>query len=100
MHVKSKLAGLAVAALVAAAFAAQGAPASKNTQRMVEDYVAEPMPPGVQVVLTERDGPVFADAQGHTFYEWPHRGLRIGAIGDYPGKSSCTDQRDSRRWRR
>jgi predicted lipoprotein with Yx(FWY)xxD motif len=100
MSMNSKVAGLAIVALVAAMtpFAADAAAAKKaipdfSKQPLIEDYVAEPMPPGVQVIVTERDGPVFAEAKGHTLYNWPHRGLRIGAIGDYAGKSACTDER-------
>src|SRR6185437_1069292 len=92
MHMKSKLMGVAIAALIAAPLVVQAAAAPKKTQN-VEDYVEEPLPPGIQVVQTEREGPVFADASGHTLYNWPHRGLRIGAVGDYPGKSDCTDHR-------
>ncbi|MEQ8207781.1 MAG: hypothetical protein RIA65_16520 [Woeseia sp.] len=47
-----------------------------------EDHFAEPLPPGFQVVSTELDGPVFADAEGRTFYKWPQRDLRNGGTGD------------------
>ena len=93
MRMNSKAAGLAIAALVAAMASSATQAATPAKGAMVEDYVAEQLPPGLQVILTERDGPVFADAQGHTLYNWPHRGLRIGAVGDYPGKSACTDER-------
>ncbi len=91
MRVNTKIAGL-VAALAVVSFAAQAA-APKKSDTLIEDYVAEPLPPGFQVIVTERDGPVFADAKGHTLYNWPHRGLRIGSAGDYAGKSACTDER-------
>ncbi len=60
--------------------------------RTGEDYIRAPMPPGVQVVPTELEGPVFADAQGHTLYKWPKRGLRNGDAGDVQGKTLCEDK--------
>ena len=90
--VRNTLTSLALAVAIAAPFTAWAAAAPKKTAE-VEDYVAEPMPPGIQVIVTERDGPVFADDKGHTLYNWPHRGLRIGAVGDYAGKSACTYER-------
>lgn len=57
-----------------------------------EGYFDEPMPPGFQVVASELDGPVFADAQGRTFYKWPQKDLRNGGTGDRQGgTSNCTD---------
>ena len=40
---------------------------------------------------TELDGPVFADATGHTLYKWPFKQLRVGDTGDPLGRSKCTD---------
>src|SRR3954468_13988779 len=77
------LAGFAAASLGAA---------SNGAKRVTEDYDHVPMPPGVQVVATEVEGPVFADAQGHTLYEWPLSSLRVGFAGDPKGKSACTDK--------
>jgi predicted lipoprotein with Yx(FWY)xxD motif len=59
-----------------------------------ESYVRVPMPPGIQVVATELEGPVFADANGKTLYIWPLTKLRNGDIGDRKdsGVSSCTDE--------
>jgi len=58
-----------------------------------EDYVRVPMPPGIQVVQTELEGPVFADAQGKTLYRWPLKDLRNGDVGDRQrGPSSCEDK--------
>jgi len=56
-----------------------------------EDYVREPLPPGFQIVVTEYEGPVMADAKGRTIYKWAVRDLRSGAAGDQPGKPSCDD---------
>ena len=71
---------------VAASEAPQGADSQK--------YLAEPMPPGVQVVTTERDGYVFADIKGLTFYTAPRSGQGASlASGDLPGKSKCNDVR-------
>jgi predicted lipoprotein with Yx(FWY)xxD motif len=58
-----------------------------------EDYEHVPMPPGFQVVSTELEGTVFADAHGHTLYKWPRQGLRNGDAGDEKGtKSHCNEQ--------
>lgn len=58
-----------------------------------ELYVKEAMPPGFQVIATELEGPVYADAQGRTLYKWPLRALRNGATGDREGKpSACTSE--------
>jgi predicted lipoprotein with Yx(FWY)xxD motif len=56
-----------------------------------EAYVQVPMPPHFRVVATELDGPVFADAAGHTLYKWPFKQLRVGDSGDPLGRSECTD---------
>ena len=58
-----------------------------------EDYVRTPLPPGIQVVETELEGPVFADSRGHTLYTWKLKNLRNGDTGDRKksGKSECTD---------
>lgn len=47
-----------------------------------ESYVRVPMPPGIQVIQTELEGPVFATAEGKTIYTWPLGGLRNGNAGD------------------
>lgn len=58
-----------------------------------ESYVPVPMPPGIKVVQTELDGPVFATAEGMTIYTWPLGGLRNGNAGDRrkSGVSTCDD---------
>lgn len=66
--------------------------AADAASRSTEDYIHAPMPPGVQVISTELEGPVFADAQGHTLYKWPKRGLRNGDAGDIQTKSVCEDK--------
>jgi predicted lipoprotein with Yx(FWY)xxD motif len=58
-----------------------------------EDYVRVPTPPGIQVVATELEGPVFADSRGHTLYRWPLKDLRNGDVGDrQKGASTCTGE--------
>lgn len=57
-----------------------------------EDYIRAPMPPGFQVIVTELEGPVFANAQGRTFYKWPKMQLRNGDAGEVEGKPTCSDQ--------
>jgi predicted lipoprotein with Yx(FWY)xxD motif len=57
-----------------------------------EAWFEEEMPPGIQVVATDLEGPVYADAQGRTLYTWPLRALRNGSTGDRKdGPSNCTD---------
>ena len=58
-----------------------------------EAWFEEELPPGIQVVATALDGPVYADDQGRTFYTWPLRALRNGSTGDRKdGASNCTDE--------
>jgi hypothetical protein len=68
------------------------AQAADETGLLTETYVHVPMPPGFQVVGTELEGPVFADAQGHTLYKWPIASLRNGFAGDPKDKSVCEDK--------
>src|SRR4051812_24626275 len=68
-----------------------GAHAADGRKGLKEDYLREPMPPGFQVVVTELEGPVFADVDGHTLYKWTMRQLFNGAAGDPPNKTFCTD---------
>lgn len=56
-----------------------------------EAFLPEEMPPGMQVVPTELDGPVFATAEGKTLYIWPLRGLRNGSVGDRRTTASSCD---------
>ncbi len=78
------------AAIVASAMASMNAHAANQATK--EDYVRAPMPPGFQVVATELEGPVFADAQGRTLYMWPKRQLRNGDAGEVEGKPTCGDE--------
>lgn len=58
-----------------------------------EAYVEEEVPPGIQVVPTPLNGPVYANAQGRTLYKWPLIALRNGSTGDRAdGPSNCTDE--------
>ena len=58
-----------------------------------EDYIEEKMPPGIQVVASPLEGPVFADERGHTLYKWPLIAQRNGSTGDRKdGPSNCTDE--------
>ncbi len=66
--------------------------AAQAQQRMAEDYVKAPMPPGVQVRQTDLEGPVFTTSTGMTLYVWPQKAMRVGYSGDGKGKSTCTDK--------
>jgi predicted lipoprotein with Yx(FWY)xxD motif len=81
---------LAVVTLVALAGAVQGA-ATVPAER--EDYEPVPMPSGFRIVVSELEGPVFADARGQTLYSWPRQGLRNGDAGEEKGSNpQCTDE--------
>ena len=58
----------------------------------IEAWIDEPMPPGIEVVPTELDGPVFATADGKTLYTWPFHKHRNGYSGESPGKPACYDE--------
>ena len=89
--------GLTVAALLAGLGLA--APAVSQdywrsaTNPTTEEYVKVPMPPGFRVEATELEGPVFADPNGKTLYNWPLFSLRNGDLGDRKGQpSTCTGE--------
>ena len=82
------LIGASTAALIILICAAAH-PASREVAK--EDYVRAPLPPGFQVIVTELEGPVFADGSGHTLYKWPKTRLRNGDAGEIPGKPTCDD---------
>ena len=63
-----------------------------NAALVPEDYIHDPMPPGFRVVISELEGPVFADAAGHTVYIWPLKGLRNDNVGEPLNKPACTDR--------
>ena len=62
--------------------ASSAAEVARAGSRATEAYVPVPMPPGFQVVATELEGPVFADAKGKTLYKWPVKAMRNGYAGD------------------
>ena len=74
-------------------FAATGPYWQSKDAKESEAYVRVPMPPGIQVVVTELEGPVFATAEGKTMYSWPLTPLRNGSLGDRrnSGVSTCDD---------
>ena len=76
---------IAVALLAGAAFAQS----AKGTPKELSQRAA--MPPGIQVMQTDEEGPVFATADGKTLYQWPFIQLRNGDAGDQKGKPTCTD---------
>ncbi len=76
----------------ALALVAAGLPSARAAGRG-ESYRAEPLPEGVHVEPTELDGPVYADSQGKTLYQWPLQLLRNGPAGDPVGISACTNTR-------
>ncbi|MFK7830110.1 MAG: hypothetical protein AB8B57_10055 [Congregibacter sp.] len=63
------------------------------TSTAQEAFIDEPMPPGIQVVVSPLEGPVYADERGLTLYKWPLGALRNGSTGDRKdGPSNCTDE--------
>lgn len=100
---KNVLLAIIIAASTSAVTVAAADEAAANRQtsaywqspgsQVMEEYVEARMPPGFQVVVTELEGPVFADAKGRTLYKWPLANLRNGATGDRKdGNSECTDE--------
>jgi len=93
---KRRIAALALAsALGCGAAAASGdmaKPGAPGITHEVEAYVPVPMPPGFHVETTELEGPVFADASGHTLYAWPYKRMRVGYSGEQKGKPACYDE--------
>lgn len=89
--------GLAVAFLSVGAALAASAPVQR------EDYIREPLPPGFQVIGSELDGPIFADAKGRTLYRWSDeqqntpacdgqkQALSAGTVTIYPGGYELPD---------
>ena len=84
-----------IASAVAAIFIGGSADALALTgrQAFAEAYIHEPIPPFVQVVGSEVDGPLFADASGHTLYVWPLFQQSGGVAGEAKGKPDCGDIR-------
>lgn len=65
--------------------------AGQTAEAVKEDYIRDPMPPGFQVIISELEGPMFADANGRTLYKWPKDALRNGDAGEIEGKPTCED---------
>lgn len=57
-----------------------------------EQWLNVPTPPGFRVENTELEGPVFADSEGRTLYEWPLHVQRNGYSGESPGTPACYDE--------
>ena len=56
--------------------------ATSAAEDSIEAWFEEPMPPDIEVVSTELDGPVFATADGKTLYTWPFHKHRNGYSGE------------------
>lgn len=84
---------MVVAASVGTVATFDAADAAQRGKAEKETYVAEPMPAGFQVIVTELEGPVFATADGKTMYRWPVGGLRNGTTGEGAGKTACYNVR-------
>ncbi len=59
---------------------------------LIERHRDVPTPPEFHVEATLLDGPVFADANGKTLYEWPQNRGRNGYSGEGPGNPACYDE--------
>ena len=74
------------------AWAASSGASKVESASNTENYVAEPMPEGIRVVISELEGPVFADAAGSSLYTWPSRNTRNArVVGEAPGVPGCYD---------
>ena len=74
--------GCRAAFSLVAAFAFGAALAAVANAENAPSWREVPMPPGFQVIVNELEGPVFADAEGRTLYEWPQHVLRNGYSGE------------------
>ncbi len=83
---------VALASVTASASVDVTGKAGSTGTREFEAYVSVPMPEGFRVQSTEVEGPVFADASGHTLYIWPFKRMRVGYSGEQKGKPACYDQ--------
>ena len=89
---KSAIAAAAVLNAGAAPAAAPNEVVSEAAgDKAAKIFVDAPRPPGYQIVLTELEGPVFADADGKTLYTWPQLKLRNGFSGEAKGRIECYD---------
>jgi len=75
----------AACALLLSLLALPAAVAAAETER----WETVPMPDGFQVFASDMEGPVFADAEGHTLYTWPVRPLRNGPAGERKNQPTC-----------
>ncbi len=84
---------LLAAGLVIAGSVAPHVPvtAADNRSREIEAYVPESLPSGFQIVHSELEGAVFADAAGHTLYIWPTQTQRNSNLGEVEGTPACYD---------
>lgn len=85
----NRLFGIALAAAAAAFAYGSGVASAADAKNVRETYVPVAMPPGFQVIATELEGPVFADAKGRTLYTWPIKAMRNGYAGDPKSRSVC-----------
>lgn len=78
----------AIAFAVACSVSAQ---AQSARQAPIEPYIQEALPPHIQVVGTEVDGPLFAEkSSGRTLYIWPERRQNDqGIAGEREGRPTC-----------
>lgn len=84
---------MGLVAIASSASALDTRPKAMAAALMTEAYQQAPMPPGFQVVITELDGPVFADANGRTLYQWPSRRMRNGYTGEAKGTPGCSHEK-------
>lgn len=88
-----RLRGFASASTFAVALCLFGLSATPSQAQDAErvSYEPVPLPAGFQVISTELEGPVFADARGRTLYTWPRGGQRNGDAGEQQGRPTCDD---------
>ena len=59
--------------------------------RAQEKYIQEAIPAGFKTLTSQVEGPIYADANGRTLYQWPRKELRNGGTGDMKGAASICD---------
>jgi len=86
------LRSIAAGAVIAvAAWCSAGIAFAASKQGATEAYVEEPTPPGIKVMISPLEGPIYTTAEGKTLYTWPRAELRNGGTADMKGAASACD---------
>jgi len=84
---------LRLMAVLSVAFCVAGtASTGLRAAELTTAYVAEAVPPGFKVMISELEGPIYTLTDGRPVYQWPRKELRNGGSGDVrTSMSACED---------